>query len=43
MIPGSLYGQYGEGYMRIALTHSTERLKEALSRLKIFLKMERQN
>lgn len=36
MIPGSLYGQYGEGYMRIALTHSKERLKEAISRLKKF-------
>lgn len=36
MIPGSLYGQYGEGYMRIALTHSKERLKEAISRLKNF-------
>ena len=36
MIPGSLYGQYGEGYMRIALTHSAEKLKEALARLKKF-------
>ncbi|MGQ9694043.1 MAG: aminotransferase class I/II-fold pyridoxal phosphate-dependent enzyme [Thermodesulfobacteriota bacterium] len=37
MIPGSLYGQYGEGYMRIALTHSREKLKEAIWRLKNFL------
>lgn len=36
MIPGSLYGQYGEGYMRIALTHSREKLKEAIWRLKNF-------
>ena len=36
MIPGSLYGQRGEGYMRIALTHSAEKLKEALVRLKKF-------
>ncbi len=37
MIPGSLYGQYGEGYMRIALTHSKERLRETIARLKIFV------
>lgn len=36
MIPGSLYGQYGEGYMRISLTQPTERLKEAIWRLKNF-------
>jgi len=37
MIPGSMYGQYGEGYFRIALTHSTERLGEAMARLARFL------
>ena len=37
MIPGSMYGQYGEGYFRIALTHSAERLAEAMDRLKKFL------
>jgi LL-diaminopimelate aminotransferase len=37
MIPGSVYGQYGEGYLRIALTHSVERLKEAIRRLSGFL------
>lgn len=36
MIPGSLYGQYGEGYIRISLTQATERIKEAISRLKNF-------
>ncbi len=36
MIPGSMYGKCGEGYFRIALTHPTDRLAEAMSRLKIF-------
>ncbi|MBM4329928.1 MAG: aminotransferase class I/II-fold pyridoxal phosphate-dependent enzyme [Deltaproteobacteria bacterium] len=33
MIPGSIYGKYGEGYLRIALTHPVERLAEAMGRL----------
>ena len=37
MIPGSMYGKYGEGYLRIALTHPVERLAEAMRRLKSFL------
>jgi LL-diaminopimelate aminotransferase len=37
MIPGSMYGRYGEGYFRIALTHPAERLAEAMDRLKGFL------
>jgi LL-diaminopimelate aminotransferase len=37
MIPGSMYGQYGEGFFRIALTHSAERLREAMDRLARFL------
>lgn len=37
MIPGSMYGQYGEGFFRIALTHPAERLAEAMDRLKKFL------
>lgn len=34
MIPGSMYGRYGEGYFRIALTHPAERLDEAMNRLR---------
>jgi len=34
MIPGSMYGKYGEGYLRIALTHPAERIAEAMRRLK---------
>lgn len=34
MIPGSMYGKYGEGYFRIALTQPVTRLEEAMTRLK---------
>ena len=37
MIPGSMYGKYGEGYFRIALTHPAERLAEAMERLNKYL------
>jgi LL-diaminopimelate aminotransferase len=37
MIPGSMYGTYGEGYFRIALTHPAKRLAEAMGRLKDFM------
>jgi LL-diaminopimelate aminotransferase len=37
IIPGSMYGRYGEGYFRIALTQTSQRLEEAMSRLKKFL------
>lgn len=37
MIPGSMYGKYGEGYFRIALTHPSPRLAEAMERMKRFL------
>ena len=30
---GTAYGQYGEGYIRISLTVSDDRLKEAMDRL----------
>ena len=37
MIPGSMYGKHGEGYLRIALTHPAPRLTEAMARLKEFM------
>lgn len=37
MIPGSIYGKYGEGYLRIALTNPVERLAEAMGRLQKFM------
>jgi LL-diaminopimelate aminotransferase len=38
MIPGSMYGKYGEGYFRIALTHPVSRLQEAMVRLGKFMR-----
>ncbi len=35
--PGNAFGEYGEGYFRISLTISEDRLKEALSRIKNLL------
>jgi aspartate/methionine/tyrosine aminotransferase len=32
-----MYGKYGEGYFRIALTHPAELLGEAMDRLNKFL------
>ena len=34
MLPGSNYGKYGEGYLRIAITRSEDVLAEAIRRLK---------
>jgi len=34
VIPGIVYGEYGEGYVRIALTVEEKRLEEAIERLK---------
>ncbi|MCR4398644.1 MAG: LL-diaminopimelate aminotransferase [Firmicutes bacterium] len=33
VVPGTAYGQFGEGYVRIALTVSEERLREAVRRM----------
>lgn len=33
LIPGSMYGEHGEGYFRIALTHPAARLQDAMDRL----------
>jgi alanine-synthesizing transaminase len=38
--PGTGFGEYGEGYVRIALVDSENRLKEALKRIKRVLDME---
>jgi LL-diaminopimelate aminotransferase len=35
--PGSAFGPHGEGYMRISLGMSTERIREAMERLKQFV------
>jgi len=36
--PGIGFGEYGEGFVRFALTQSEERIKQALERIKAFLK-----
>ncbi len=38
LTPGTLFGQCGEGYFRIALTTSIEQLKEAMNRLHEWMK-----
>lgn len=37
LTPGTVFGAYGEGYVRLALTESEERLAEAMQRLERFL------
>ena len=37
-VPGSAFGEGGEGYIRISYCYSTEELKESLSRLRTFIK-----
>lgn len=36
VVPGSAFGQSGEGYVRISYAYSKENLKEALRRLRLF-------
>jgi len=36
MTPGTAFGQHGEGYLRISLGQDTERIREALDRLREF-------
>jgi LL-diaminopimelate aminotransferase len=33
-VPGSGYGKYGEGYIRLSITADKEKLKEAVARFK---------
>lgn len=39
VVPGTAFGRSGEGYIRISYASSFENLKEALSRIKSFLKV----
>ncbi|WP_378954694.1 aminotransferase class I/II-fold pyridoxal phosphate-dependent enzyme [Pelosinus sp. sgz500959] len=38
VIPGNAFGEWGEGFIRIALVQSEERLREAVDRIKQWLK-----
>jgi len=37
LVPGSAFGQYGEGYLRIAYSNSLENIQEAMQRIKMAL------
>ena len=37
IVPGSAFGESGEGHVRISYAYSKEHLKEALKRLKVFV------
>ncbi|MDH5508224.1 MAG: aminotransferase class I/II-fold pyridoxal phosphate-dependent enzyme [Anaerolineae bacterium] len=39
--PGVVFGQYGEGYLRISLVTSTERLSEGVERIVVWMKGQR--
>ena len=38
IVPGSAFGECGEGYLRVSYAYSIEELKEALGRLERFIK-----
>ena len=38
VVPGTAFGDSGEGFIRVSYCYSTERIKEALSRIEEFLK-----
>jgi len=37
MIPGSTYGERGEGFVRISCVQSVERIAEAMERMEKFI------
>ncbi|MDD3275388.1 MAG: aminotransferase class I/II-fold pyridoxal phosphate-dependent enzyme, partial [Candidatus Omnitrophica bacterium] len=41
VVPGTAFGPYGEGYIRISYASSFDNLKEALARIKKFLEKRR--
>jgi len=41
VVPGTAFGESGEGYIRISYASSLENLKEALNRIEVFLKKRR--
>ncbi len=41
--PGSVYGDYGEGYLRISLGMATDRIIEAMSRLTVWVPQQPRN
>jgi aspartate aminotransferase len=37
-VPGTAFGDYGEGYMRISYSTSKEKIREAMNRMHVALK-----
>ena len=42
VVPGSAFGDCGEGFLRISYAYSIENLKEAISRIEKFVKKLRE-
>lgn len=40
VVPGNAFGECGEGYIRVSYAYSTGHIKEALRRIKLFIKEE---
>ena len=38
IVPGTAFGESGEGYVRVSYAYSMDRLKEALSRIEKFVR-----
>jgi LL-diaminopimelate aminotransferase len=41
--PGIVYGEYGEGYLRISLGMATDRIEEAMARLAAWVPQQKRN
>lgn len=41
IIPGTAFGEHGEGYLRLSYAYSMDKLKEALDRIESFLKQNK--
>ena len=38
IVPGTAFGECGEGYVRVSYAYSMDRLKEAISRIEKFVR-----
>jgi aminotransferase len=43
VVPGTAFGDCGEGFLRISYAYSLENLKEALGRMEVFVKAHKKN
>ncbi len=42
VVPGTAFGDCGEGFIRISYAYSLENLKEAMNRMEAFIRAEKQ-